>query len=139
MTDGPRYSWIVRDGDDEPWILLSYRWTDRTAAVEHAEHWLRCSRHSYAQVKTVEVVGDEWTVLPERPAPAPAPIRMERSAVGGMLADALRVTRPEPVYGTPVTPTVFLPMEPDPDPPPGLSRKSFARLREAMRREGLTP
>lgn len=52
----PRYSWIVRDGDDEPWILLGYRWTDRKAALETASHWL----HHHQQVKTVEVFGDAW-------------------------------------------------------------------------------
>lgn len=56
----PRYSWIVRDGDDEPWILLGYRWTDRKAALETAGHWRNCGHHGYALVETVEVFGDAW-------------------------------------------------------------------------------
>jgi hypothetical protein len=58
----PRYSWIVRDsgdGDDRPWILLGYRWTSRKDAIGTAEHWL----HHHEQVKTVEVVGDNWVVI----------------------------------------------------------------------------
>lgn len=51
----PRYSWVVRNSDDEPWMLLTYRWTSRKDALETAEHWT----HHYEQVKTVEVV-EEW-------------------------------------------------------------------------------
>lgn len=53
---GPRYSWVVRDNDNQPWTLLNYRWTNRQHALEDADHWLR----HYRQVKTVEVVGDAW-------------------------------------------------------------------------------
>jgi hypothetical protein len=45
----------VRNSDDEPWMLLTYRWTSRKDALETAEHWT----HHYEQVKTVEVV-EEW-------------------------------------------------------------------------------
>lgn len=52
----PRYSWIVRDNDEQPWTLLGYRWTSRRGALDTAGHWL----HHHEQVKTVEVFGDEW-------------------------------------------------------------------------------
>ena len=52
------YSWIVRNRDDEPWTLLTYRWTSLKDALETAGHW---SRH-YEQVKTVEVV-ERWTAI----------------------------------------------------------------------------
>lgn len=55
MTE-PRYSWVVRNRDDEPWVLLNYRWTNREHALQDAGHWL----HHYEQVKTVQVVGEEW-------------------------------------------------------------------------------
>ena len=55
----PRYSWIVRDNDDEPWVLLGYRWTSRKDAIDTVGHW----RHHHAQVKTVEVIGDGWREL----------------------------------------------------------------------------
>ena len=55
----PRYTWIVRDGDDGPWILLGYRWTSRKDALQNTGHWL----HHHEQVKTVEVVGRDWAVI----------------------------------------------------------------------------
>ena len=61
--DAPRYSWVVRDSDDEPWILLGYRWTDRAAALDTEEHWL----HHHAQARTVEVVGDGWREVQPHP------------------------------------------------------------------------
>jgi hypothetical protein len=59
VTDEPRYSWIVRDSDDDPWILLDYRWTNRKHALEDERHWL----HHHEQVKTVEIIGERWTVI----------------------------------------------------------------------------
>lgn len=58
MTE-PRYSWVVRNGDDEPWILLTYRWTSREDALECAEHWT----HHWEQVQTVEVVNEQWQMI----------------------------------------------------------------------------
>ena len=57
--EAPRYTWIVRDGGDDPWILLGYRWTSRKDALGTADHWL----HHHEQVKTVEVAGDGWTAI----------------------------------------------------------------------------
>lgn len=55
-----RYSWVVRNGDDEHWLLLPYRWVSRADALDTAEHW---ARH-YEQVKTVEVVDHEALTAP---------------------------------------------------------------------------
>lgn len=52
----PRYSWVVRNGDDEPCRLLPYRWTSLREATFDAEHW----HHHYTQVKTVEVTDEGW-------------------------------------------------------------------------------
>lgn len=60
-----RYSWVVRDGDEQPWTLLTYRWTSRKDALDTAEHW----EHHYRQVKTVEVDGENWKVIDDLTGP----------------------------------------------------------------------
>lgn len=52
----PRYSWVVRNSDDEPWVLLTYRWISRKDTLECTEHWF----HHWNQVKAVEVLGEDW-------------------------------------------------------------------------------
>jgi hypothetical protein len=43
------------------------------------------------------------------------------------------------IPGTPLAPTLFLPMAAEPEPPPRLSQDMFAKLRAAMGAEGLAP
>jgi hypothetical protein len=50
----PRYTWIVCDGDDEPRVLLGYRWSSRKDALETAEHWLHHTSRSRPLKSSVE-------------------------------------------------------------------------------------
>ena len=59
----PRYSWIVRDSDEQPWTLLGYRWTSRRDAIDGEEHWFG----HHEQVKTVEVIGEGWRDVEPHP------------------------------------------------------------------------
>ncbi len=53
-----RFTWAVRNSDDEEWMLLTYRWHSRQDALESSDHWL-CH---YKQVQTVEVF-TKWRVI----------------------------------------------------------------------------
>ncbi len=52
----PRYSWVVRNSDDEPWALLTSRWTSMKDTLDTTEHWT----HHWEQVKAVEVLDNGW-------------------------------------------------------------------------------
>jgi hypothetical protein len=60
VQESVKYGWIVRKSDDDPWVLLTYRWHDKASALDTLEHW---QKH-YAQAKCVEI-DEKWTVIGE--------------------------------------------------------------------------